>query len=93
MSSRTPRGGPEEGVTPSKDTSGPFNDKGVVITAAAGDNGYLDWMDEGGWLSYPAASPHVVAVGGTRLTLGEDSSWDSETVWNGDGSFGRRLQR
>jgi hypothetical protein len=32
---------------------------------------------------YPAASPHVVAVGGTKLTL-SDGIRQSETVWNED---------
>ena len=34
-----------------------FNHPGVVITASAGDSGY--------GAQYPAASPYVVAVGGT----------------------------
>lgn len=37
---------------------------------------------------YPAASPHVVAVGGTRLTLSQGSSWAGESVWNGSGAAG-----
>jgi N-acetylneuraminic acid mutarotase len=56
-----------------------FNHPGVVITAAAGDDGY-------GTL-YPAASRYVTAVGGTALT--QDSQvargW-TETAWGGTGS-------
>ena len=49
---------------------GPFNHPGTVITASAGDNGYLDWDSSiPGAVEFPAASPHVVAVGGTRLQL------------------------
>jgi hypothetical protein len=63
----------------------PFNDPGVVITAAAGDWGYLDW-DEGNGndvgLDYPASSPNVIAVGGTELTLTAAGARASETVWN-----------
>ncbi len=64
---------------------GPFDDPGIVITAAAGDWGYLDW-DEGneaaGGLDYPASSPDVIAVGGTELTLTATGARASETVWN-----------
>jgi hypothetical protein len=73
--------------------SAAFNHQGIVITAAAGDDGYLDWdAEEGaekGFADYPASSPHVVAVGGTRLLpLGPDNTWAGETVWNGDGAGG-----
>jgi hypothetical protein len=65
-----------------------FDHPGVVITASAGDDGYLDWFT--GSLSeaaeYPASSPHVVAVGGTRLALNEQSgAREGETVWNDGG--------
>ncbi len=70
-----------------------FNHHGVAITAAAGDDGYLDWdAEEGaemGFADYPASSPHVIAVGGTRLLpLGSSDTWAGETVWNGDGAGG-----
>jgi hypothetical protein len=63
--------GPEEGETPELESASPFNHPGIVITAAAGDDGYLNW------------DAHVVAVGGTRLSLGAGSAWAGETVWNG----------
>jgi hypothetical protein len=85
-------GGPEEGVSVSHDSTGPFNDPKVVITASTGDNGYLGWdsefAEEKGFANYPAASPHVVAVGGTRLALGVGGVWSGETVWNGSGASG-----
>jgi Subtilase family len=70
-----------------------FNHRGVVITASSGDNGYLNWdaeeEAERGGVDYPASSPHVVAVGGTRLTLNSPGgTWKSETVWNGRGAGG-----
>jgi hypothetical protein len=73
--------------------SAAFNHPGVVITAAAGDDGYLNWdaptPGERGFVGYPASSPHVVGVGGTRLELnGPSNTWGSETVWNGDGAGG-----
>jgi subtilase family serine protease len=84
--------GPEEGETPGLESTGPFNHPGIVITAAAGDDGYLDWDSESaserGDVNFPASSPHVVAVGGTRLGLGSGSAWAAESVWNGDGAGG-----
>ena len=88
------------GAECSKGTLGPecgedseaFNHQGVAITAAAGDDGYLDWdAEEGvekGFADYPASSPHVVAVGGTRLSLGAEGKWAGETIWNGKGAGG-----
>jgi len=79
--------GPEEGETPELESASPFNHKGIVITAAAGDDGYLNWdaeaASERGYVNFPASSPHVVAVGGTRLSLAGGSAWAGETVWNG----------
>ena len=84
--------GPEVGETPELESASPFNHKGIVITAAAGDDGYLDWdaeeESERGYVGFPASSPHVVAVGGTRLALGVGGAWAGETVWNGDGATG-----
>lgn len=80
------------GSEPLLDSSA-FNHPGTVITASAGDNGYLNWTEAAeakaaketyyAGADYPASSPHVVAVGGTRLTLG-GGAWKSETVWNDD---------
>jgi len=84
--------GPEVGETPELESASPFNHKGIVITAAAGDDGYLNWdaesASERGYANFPASSPHVVAVGGTRLSLGTGSAWAGETVWNGDHATG-----
>jgi 5-hydroxyisourate hydrolase-like protein (transthyretin family) len=57
-----------------------FDHKGVVFTASTGDNGYAAGV------SYPAASPNVVAVGGTRLNRASDSRGWTETAWSGAGS-------
>jgi Ricin-type beta-trefoil lectin domain/IPT/TIG domain len=48
-----------------------YNHPGVAVTASAGDSGY--------GVSYPAASPDVVAVGGTSLN--STGSGYTETVW------------
>ncbi|MER5640990.1 putative Ig domain-containing protein [Kitasatospora sp. NPDC002227] len=53
-----------------------YDHPGVLITAAAGDNGY--------GTSYPAASPYVLAVGGTTLTRNPDPASPrafDEKVW------------
>ncbi len=55
-----------------------YNHPGVAITASAGDSGY--------GVEFPAASPHVVAVGGTSLTATAGGRGWAETAWNGTGS-------
>jgi subtilase family serine protease len=54
-----------------------YNHPGHPIVASAGDIGYS--------VSFPAASPYVTAVGGTRLVRSDAGVW-SETVWSGTGS-------
>jgi hypothetical protein len=78
-------GGPEEGSD-----SAAFNHPGVVITASSGDDGYRTWFakSEASFTAYPASSPRVIAVGGTRLLTRPDGSWGSETVWNDGGESG-----
>ncbi|HSZ14763.1 MAG TPA: S53 family peptidase [Solirubrobacteraceae bacterium] len=64
-----------------------FTDPRVVITASAGDDGFDNWLEEPQtpYANFPASSPHVVAVGGTRLYLGTHGEWAGETVWNDGG--------
>jgi Subtilase family len=81
-------GGSELGETTTQERNGPFNHPGTVITASSGDDGYLGWGDGETSVEYPASSPHVVAVGGTRLSLTGGGAWASEKVWNGDGATG-----
>jgi hypothetical protein len=86
-------GAAEQGIEPASDLHAPFNDPGIVITASAGDDGFRNWAaahaSERNITQYPAASPHVVAVGGTRLApLGLGGSWQGESVWNGSGAGG-----
>jgi len=55
---------------------------GVTILCAAGDNGSDDGVGDGNsHVDFPSSSPHVVACGGTRLTLNGTTIAD-ETVWN-----------
>ena len=58
-------------------TDSHFNHAGVVYLFSTGDTG--------GARDYPAASPNVVAVGGTSLVLNGSNQRSSETVWNGTG--------
>jgi len=65
---------PTEGSLDSIFTT-PAGHAGVSFIASAGD--------EGGPSAYPSASPNVLSVGGTTLTLDPvDNSWADETVWN-----------
>lgn len=50
---------------------------GVTFVSASGDNGQP--------ASWPATSTHVVAVGGTTLTLGKGGKWRGESAWSGSG--------
>jgi len=59
--------------------SSPYNQPGVAVTVASGDNGY-------GSFGFPAASPNVITVGGTTLTVGAGNTYGSESVWSGAGS-------
>lgn len=55
---------------------------GVTILAAAGDDGASDGSTNGApTVDFPAASPYVLACGGTKLTL-SGAAIGSETVWN-----------
>lgn len=49
----------------------------IVFFASSGDNG--------AGASWPAASPNVVAVGGTSATVKADGTLTAETAWNGSG--------
>ena len=64
---------------------------GVSSFAAAGDSGSTACGTSvpGTSLSYPAVSPFVTAVGGTRLAIGTGNTRVSEAVWN-DSPFGTR---
>jgi subtilase family serine protease len=54
-----------------------FATNGVTFLAASGDAGT--------GVTYPAASPDVIGVGGTSLTLDSNGNYLSETAWSGSG--------
>jgi kumamolisin len=58
---------------------------GITVCCASGDNGWRDGVTgRRAHVDYPAASPYVLACGGTRLSAGNDSL--REVVWNADGN-------
>jgi hypothetical protein len=74
-------GGPEDPSETAADGHfrTPAGHDGVTFVAAAGDTGAV---------TYPAASPNVVGVGGTTLALDGNSNRSSETAWaNGGGGL------
>jgi subtilase family serine protease len=62
-----------------------FVSNGVTFLAASGDGGT--------GVAYPAASPDVVGVGGTTLTLSANGSYSSETAWSGSGGGLSTMER
>ena len=55
---------------------------GVTITVASGDSGSTDGVSDGAnHVDFPASSPHVLACGGTALTV-SNGTRSTETVWN-----------
>ncbi len=76
-------GGPEK--FPGSSEVAAYNHPGVPIVASTGDAGFYNWN----WLeaeaqaaNLPAASPAVIAVGGTTLELNGNGTRASEKVWN-----------
>jgi subtilase family serine protease len=64
----------------------PAGHEGITFVASSGDNGAAAGAE------YPAASPDVLAVGGTTLKLDGLKDYVSETGWNGSGSGGSRYE-
>ena len=54
--------------------------QGQTLVAAAGDSGAKDDGRHVG-VDSPASSPHVLACGGTTLSLTPEGAWAKETVW------------
>jgi kumamolisin len=58
--------------------------KGITICVSSGDDGAFDGGGKIAEVDFPASSPFVLAVGGTKLSASAGSSptVKSETVWN-----------
>jgi subtilase family serine protease len=70
-------GGLEFPTETTLDTHFNFSVPNVSFVAAAGDFGSL--------VIYPSASPYVLSVGGTTLSLNNDGSYAGEVAWSGSG--------
>jgi Carboxypeptidase regulatory-like domain/Kelch motif len=70
-------GGPEDPSDPQTEAAD-YDHPGVAVTASTGDESY--------GVSFPAASPHVTAVGGTSLFKDSSARGWSESAWSGAGS-------
>lgn len=59
---------------------------GVTVCVASGDHGSDDGVGDGiAHTDFPAASPHALACGGTRLNAdASTSNWIGEVAWNDD---------
>ncbi len=68
-------GAPEFSIETSFDEY--LNVPGVIIVASSGDSG--------AGVNYPAASPYVIAVGGTSLTIDSTGNYVGEIAWLGSG--------
>ncbi len=59
----------------------PTGHSGVTFVASTGDTGAYSANSTNPIIEYPAASPNVLAVGGTTLTVGASNTYGSETGW------------
>ena len=66
----------------------PSDHPGVTFLAATGDSGAYASNSTTVTPQFPAASPNVVAVGGTTLAVNGNNVWSSETVWGSSTSSG-----
>ena len=86
-------GGPESGWTQQAMTA--LDDAcqsaaalGVSITVACGDSGSTDGVSDGAnHVDFPASSPHVLACGGTKITV-SGTKLTNEVVWNDEAQSG-----
>jgi kumamolisin len=61
---------------------------GITITVACGDNGSTDGVSDGAnHVDFPASSPHVLACGGTKITV-SGTALTNEVVWNDEAQSG-----
>ncbi len=64
-------------TTPAGHIGGNGKPGGITFISSAGDSG--------SGTSWPAASPNVIAVGGTTLNVSSTGQYQSESAWNGSG--------
>ncbi len=76
-------GGPEQAGTPATAQESAFNQPGMTVFVASGDNGY---DDAGQGPDYPGTSQYTIAVGGTALVKDASPRGWKETAWTSGGS-------
>jgi kumamolisin len=60
--------------------------QGITVLAASGDDGSRDQVTDGKLhVDFPAASPYVLACGGTTLEFNSSGQFSGEKVWNDGG--------
>ncbi len=74
-------GGGEFSTEAQYDTASYFGKAGVTFVAASGDSGGSSGAE------WPSASPDVVGVGGTSLSLTSSGSYSSESAWSASGNY------
>jgi hypothetical protein len=77
-----PEEGCEEGCTA---WLGAYNHPGIPTTVSSGDFGYLNFAIGAETPSFPAASPNVIAIGGTVLSKAETPRKWAEYAWGSSG--------
>ncbi len=60
--------------------------QGQSLLAASGDNGANDCGDGTPNVDDPASNPYMTGVGGTRLTINSNGSYNSESTWSDSAS-------
>ena len=70
----------------------PAGHTGVTFLAASGDGGDLAPGTRRVGVSYPAASPNVVGVGGTTLNVSASNAYVSESGWTDSGGGLSRIE-
>ncbi|AUH51587.1 peptidase S53 [Chromobacterium sp. ATCC 53434] len=58
---------------------------GQTFSVSSGDSGSYSCGGSTPYQSYPAASPYVIAVGGTTLSTNGNTAYAGETSWSGGG--------
>lgn len=56
--------------------------QGQAFFASSGDSGAYDCNNSNLAVDFPASDPHVIAVGGTKLQVGNGGSYGSESAWS-----------
>lgn len=56
--------------------------QGQTFSVSSGDSGAYECGTSNTTQSYPAVSPYVISMGGTRVDTDANNAWSSESVWS-----------